>query len=207
MINKKRMKQYFLAVLFVMAGLAAKAQYILGGAIEYERRTNIHAQFEGEEWFERYKSTMPKFSTLYYDLVFDTGKTFYKPGREIEGATKSWGNGPATENIVYTELSAKKVTALKPVFETKFLIHDSARKLAWKEKNEMRTIAGHSCHKAVSIICDSVYVVAFYAEDIPVSGGPEMFGGLAGYDTGACGPPPSHYMDCDQNRAKAHRRK
>ena len=29
-------------------------------------------------------------------------------------------------------------------------------------------------------MCDTVYVVAFYTEDIPVSGGPEMFGGLPG---------------------------
>ncbi len=54
------------------------------------------------------------------------------------------------------------------------------RKLLWKERGEIRTIANYKCHKAVAIICDSVYVVAFYAEDIPASGGPEMFGGLPG---------------------------
>jgi GLPGLI family protein len=50
----------------------------------------------------------------------------------------------------------------------------------WKEKSEIRTIANYKCHKAVGKICDSVYVVAFYTEDIPTSGGPEMFGGLPG---------------------------
>jgi GLPGLI family protein len=50
----------------------------------------------------------------------------------------------------------------------------------WKEKDEIRTIANYKCRKAVGRICDTVYVVAFYTEDIPVSGGPEMFGGLPG---------------------------
>ena len=46
--------------------------------------------------------------------------------------------------------------------------------------DEVRTIANYKCRKAVSVMCDSVYIVAFYSEDIPVSGGPEMFGNLPG---------------------------
>jgi GLPGLI family protein len=45
---------------------------------------------------------------------------------------------------------------------------------------ELRMIAGYQCHKAVTRICDSVYIVAFYTDEIPVSGGPEQFGGLPG---------------------------
>ncbi len=173
------MKQPLLIIALLLAAATANAQYILGGKIEYERRTNAHAQYEGQDWFEKFKSTVPKFTTLFYDLAFDTARTFYKPGKEPENPNQ-WGKGAASENIVYTDLRAKKVSALKAIFETKFLVHDSIRKATWKEKNEIRTIAGHQCHKAVTTICDSVYVVAFYAEDIPVSGGPEMFGGLPG---------------------------
>ena len=60
------------------------------------------------------------------------------------------------------------------------MVEDSARKIDWVVKDEIRTIADFKCHKAVGKICDSVYVVAFYTEDIVVSGGPEMFGGLPG---------------------------
>src|SRR5690606_18035958 len=70
--------------------------------------------------------------------------------------------------------------ASKQVFEEKFLVQDSMRKLEWKIKDEIRIIAGYKCRKAVSKICDTVYVVAFYSEDIMVSGGPEMFSGLPG---------------------------
>ncbi len=173
------MKNYLIIFAVLLCGTTANAQFMLGGKIEFERKTNTHALNEGSEWFERIKGEIPKFNTLYYDMVFDTAKTYYKPGREVE-TPNGWGKGAASENIVYTELRAQKVTALKAIYESKFLVQDSMRKLAWKEKTEVRTILGHQCHKAVSIICDSVYVVAFYAEDIPVSGGPEMFGGLPG---------------------------
>ncbi len=51
-----------------------------------------------------------------------------------------------------------------------------------------RTIAGFECSKAVTIICDSVYVVAFYTDEMPVSGGPESFGGLPGMILGIAIP-------------------
>jgi GLPGLI family protein len=93
---------------------------------------------------------------------------------------KMMGGGPGMENVVYTDLRTERVTANKQVYEQKFLVQDSMRRIDWKEKDELRTIAGFKCRKAVGKICDSVYVVAFYAEDIPVAGGPEMFGGLPG---------------------------
>ena len=154
-------------------------QYLLAGKVEYERKVNVHAQYEGSEWFERYKSEVAKFNSTYFNLYFDTSRVMYKPGREVDNPNR-WGTGPSNENIVCTDLAAKRVVALKTIYETKFLVQDSMRHLLWKEKPEIRTIAGHQCHKAVAIICDSVYVVAFYAEDIPISGGPEMFGGLPG---------------------------
>ena len=93
---------------------------------------------------------------------------------------RCFGGGPATENVVLTDFGTKKIKAFKTVFEQKFQVQDSVRVLNWKEKDEIRTIANYKCHKAVARICDSVYVVAFYTEDIVLSGGPEMFGGLPG---------------------------
>ena len=159
------------------------AQFIMSGKIEYERKVNVLAQVEemdDNEFVQQFKSQLPKFASTYFDLVFDTAQSGYKPGREPEHPFKMFGSGPASENVVYTEFSAKRVRSLKTVYEQKFLVTDSMRQLKWKEKDEIRMIAGYKCRKAVSIICDTVYVVAFYAEDIPVSGGPEMFGGLPG---------------------------
>lgn len=169
---------------FLLTTIVARAQYTTTGKIEYERKINVYAQMaemENNTWFEKLKSQIPKFSSTYFDLIFDTARSIYKPGKEVEGsAFKMFGGGPATENVVYTDFNAQKVTANKKVYEQKFLVQDSVRKIDWVVKDEIRTIANYKCHKAVSIICDSVYVVAFYTEDIVVSGGPEMFGGLPG---------------------------
>jgi GLPGLI family protein len=91
-----------------------------------------------------------------------------------------FGGGPATDNVVLTDLHAATVKANKAVFDQKFFVQDTMRVMDWKERDEIRTIANYKCRKAVGRICDTVYVVAFYTEDIPVSGGPEMFGGLPG---------------------------
>lgn len=167
--------------------LTAKAQFTTYGKIEYERKVNIHRQLDemaddaqNATWIERFKSKAPKFSTSYFDMYFNTNKVMYKPGRESENQFKMFGGGPAAENVVLTDLDAHKVSANKQVYDQKFHIDDSMRVLKWKILDEVRTIADYKCRKAVSIICDSVYVVAFYTEDITVSGGPEMFSGLPG---------------------------
>jgi GLPGLI family protein len=163
----------------------AQAQFTMAGKIEYERRVNIYAQMaemDNNEWFEKLKAQIPKFSSSYFDLLFDTAHTLYKPGRQVEqhSLLKMFGGGPAMENIVYTDLKTEKVTAAKKVYEQKFLVQDTMRKMDWVIKDEIRTIADFKCRKAVGRMCDSVYVVAFYTDDIAVGGGPEMFSGLPG---------------------------
>lgn len=174
------MKQTIILTAFLLSYTVANAQYIFSGKIEYERKKNVWGLYQDEEWFEKYKATTQHFYSNYYDLVFDTAKSCYKPGREVEGTANWMANSPAGDNVIYTDLVAKKITANKTVYEQKFLLQDSMRKITWKEKDELRIIAGHQCHKAVGIILDTVYVVAFYTEDIPSCSGPEMFGGLPG---------------------------
>jgi len=180
------MKRSLLIIaLLTGAVYSSAAQYTTTGKIEYERKVNIYAQMEemGENpFFEKMKSQIPKFNSSYFDLRFDTARSIYKPGREVEGNNifKMFGGGPATENVVLTDFNAKRIKAFKTIFEQKFQVQDSIRVIDWKEKDELRTIAGYKCHKAVGRICDTVYVVAFYTEDIVVNGGPEMFGGLPG---------------------------
>jgi GLPGLI family protein len=180
------MKHLFLTLIVCLFAIAAvQAQYTLSGKIEYEKKVNVHAMMKdygdgNDSWYERMKSQTPKFTSTYFDLTFDTSRCIYKPGKEGEAPSKMFGGDPASDNIVLTDLVAKKVTAVKNVFEQKFLVQDSMRQIDWKVKDELRIINNYKCRKAVGRICDSVYVVAFYTEDIPASGGPEMFGGLPG---------------------------
>jgi len=164
----------------------ARSQYTAQGKIEFERKMNLHRRMDdmiedgGGKWWEQAKAQSPKFGISYFNLSFNTKKTMYRPGRESETQVKLFGSTPAAENIVLTDMQAHQVKALKEIFEQKFLVADSMRQIQWKITDEIRTIADYKCRKAVGKICDSVYVVAFYTEDIMVSGGPEMFSGLPG---------------------------
>lgn len=176
-------RKIFILSFILLTAITAKAQFTTQGKIEYERKVNIHRQMddmENNEWIQKIKAQVPKFSTSYFDLYFNTNRIMYKPGRESEQQFKMFGGGPAAENVVLTDINAKKVTANKQVYDQKFFVQDTMRVLKWKIMDEVRTIADFKCRKAVAQICDSVYVVAFYTEDIMVSGGPEMFSGLPG---------------------------
>lgn len=180
------MKRLLVTISTILLTISATAQYTVQGKIEYEKKVNLQRIMddldeEQKEWMERFRSQLPKFTTTYFDLYFNTSKSLYKPGREVEGNTKFWfAQSPASENIVLTDFKTERVKANKQVFEQKFLVEDSMRQIEWKISDEIRTIANYKCRKAVGKILDSVYVVAFYTEDIMVSGGPEMFSGLPG---------------------------
>lgn len=177
-------------ILFLLLSIAlvqtAKAQHTYQGYIEYERKTNIMRTIDNmdadrKEWVEKFKSQLPKFKINYYDLYFNTNKSIYKPGKEVEEGINMWFmRSPADANNVYTDFNTHRVTAQKQVYEEKFLVEDTMRRLEWKITDEVRTIANYTCRKAVGVMNDSVYVVAFYTDDIIASGGPEMFGGLPG---------------------------
>lgn len=165
---------------FLFVGAAAHAQYTMRGRIEYERKVNVHKQWEESDWFERMKDQIPKFALNYFNLSFTTAASLYEPGKEVEPPKMSWGTPPGATNVVYQDYRSHVITASKQIWEQQFLIRDSLRRLKWRITDEIRTIANYKCRKAVTRICDSVYVVAFYTDDIPVSGGPEQFGGLPG---------------------------
>ena len=184
-MNNNYIKRRLLTLnILLLIAVAANAQYTSVGKIEYERKVNIYAQMaemDENPWMEKMKAQIPKFNSSYFELIFDTARSIYKPGREGEPSVfKMFGGGPATDNIVLSDYVTRKVKASKKVYEQRFFVEDTIRKMEWTVKDEIRTIANFKCHKAVGRMCDSVYVVAFYTEDIMVNGGPEMFGGLPG---------------------------
>jgi GLPGLI family protein len=179
------MKRILFSTVLLSFCVIAKSQqaFIKEGKIEYERKTNIHRlYFTGEEgsWLEQFKKQMPVFKISYFNLVFDDSKSLYKPGKEVDEVKNVFFEYPALENVVYKDLKQQTTVSQKQVFESQFLIIDSIRSLQWKILPETRNIAGYDCHKAVSKICDSVVVVAFYTDEIIPSTGPESFSGLPG---------------------------
>lgn len=186
------MKRLLLPLLLLLFPFAAMAQFTAQGKINYERRTNIKLKYQTEEQGEFMKSIIDKlapFTISEFSLAFNENQTRYQFEKEqdVTGLTFNWGK-VAKENKVVTDFKAGKVTAQKEVYESTYLVEDSVRRFQWKIEDEVRNIAGYNCRKAVTRIGDSVVVVAFYTEQIMVSGGPEGFNGLPGMILGLAIP-------------------
>jgi GLPGLI family protein len=165
----------------MFAALSISAQqFINSGMIEYEVRINNHRMFGDGFFAEMFKDKMPNFSTTYYKLTFDNNKTIYKFDRLNEKDKLPWNNYPE-ENVWYNDFNTDKRINQKFVFDQTYILEDSLMKMDWKLiPNETREIAGFVCRKAQTIIFDSVYVFAYYTDEITVSGGPMGIHGLPG---------------------------
>ena len=166
-------------VLFVAKSLLGQTRFISKGIIEFEKRTNLWADLSGS-YAEQMKKSVPEYKINYFNYEFDNSKAIYSPGRESDDKPSSFFGTPATDNEVYSDYETRKYIARKSVFEKTFLIEDSLRNASWKITNDFREIAGFNCRRATTIIMDSIFVVAYYTDEIMISGGPESFNGLPG---------------------------
>ncbi|WP_158799567.1 GLPGLI family protein [Pedobacter sp. L105] len=178
---------------------AQNTRFVTEGEIEYEKSVNSYAIIEKKitnentafytPALEQFKKTQPQFKLAKSTLFFSKNKTLFKP-EEDNSAENFLSNEPIVNqiNTIYTDVDSHQQTTQKKVFEETFLIKDSTRVINWKITNETREIAGYSCRRANALILDSIYVVAFYADQIPVSGGPESFTGLPGMILGLALP-------------------
>lgn len=186
------MQKLFILLLSALPFAGNAQQFIVKGKIEFERKINVHKQFEGDgDFTAQLKKTIPQYNITYFDFYFDGNQSLYKPGRENpanRGSNMFFGGGVATENIVYNNYESQQFTSQKAVFENTYLIHDSLRKMEWKMTTDTRKIAGFNCRKATGIMNDSVFVFAFFTEEIIVPGGPEGFNGLPGMILGIAIP-------------------
>jgi len=194
------MKKYIIcfSLFIIHYSLFAQDIFISKGQIEFEKKVNVYKNLDdqnkdnndGFDWISTVKKQIPEWNTTYFNLYFDDNKTMYKPGREVNQGTKGpdWFQDPAQNNIVYCNFEIKQSVSQKSVFESMFLISDSLRKANWKITNDVRDIAGFKCRKATTIIMDSVFIVAFYTDQITTSGGPESFNSLPGMILGLAVP-------------------
>jgi GLPGLI family protein len=184
----------FLPAIALLLSLHLQAQntiFLTEGRIEFEKKVNVYSQMEDENsWTELMKKTTPQFKSTYFNLVFKGNKTLYKPGRENaeNNKTNFWSQPVAEDNIVYSDLDIASSISQKRVFEQLYLIQDSIRRIKWKITSEMKNIAGFNCRRANAIIMDSIYVVAFYTDEIVTPGGPESFTNLPGMILGIALP-------------------
>lgn len=192
--NMIRMKttpilSFIIGLLVTANCFGQQARFVSEGKIEFEKKVNLYSQLNDDDsWTSEIKKNIPQFKVTYFDLSFTDHSTFFQPGRENPDNTRLFWQQPAEDNIVYTNLEKHNAISQKKVFEKTFLVQDSTRKIDWKITDEKRTIAGFECRRANAVIMDSIYIVAFYTDEITTTGGPESFSGLPGMILGLAIP-------------------
>lgn len=184
------MKTYFLLiVLFSFVSVHAQ-QFITKAVIEYEVKANIKKTMGSGMFEDMLKDQLPRFKTGYYNFTFADNKSIYKFDHWDEQSKKvpQFWRKSDEENVWYCDYSTGKLNMQKNIDGNNVNIEDSIPKLKWRITNENRVIAGFNCRKAVAVIFDSVYVFAFYTDEIIISGGPCSINGLPGMILGVTIP-------------------
>ncbi|MES2774641.1 MAG: GLPGLI family protein [Bacteroidota bacterium] len=185
------MKKHILTSLLfasILLQVQAQPQFILAGKVEYEKKVNMHKKFGNGTWGDEMRSKMPQFRTTYFDLVFNEKESVYKAGREVDDKYKNMWGESNSDDIIYNNYDSTKTIAQNQIFEKTYLLQDSLLQIEWKITNDTRKIAGFECRKAVGRLMDTVYVVAFYTEEIVVPAGPGIYSGLPGLILGMALP-------------------
>lgn len=190
-----------LVCLFLSNILSAQfTHFTKSGTIEFEKTINLYALARGQmskkpselerQMYEQYKKSKAQFKKLQATLTFNDDKTLFSPVPSVSDERVMGNDNPMAKqfNFVYTDLSAGINTVQKTAYEDTYLLKDSTRKINWKITDETREICGYTCRRANALIMDSVYIVAFYTNEIHVSGGPETFTGLPGMILGVALP-------------------
>lgn len=171
----------FLSILLLsLTGICQAQIFINSAKIEYEVKADIKKTMGNNRWDDMLKDKLPRFKTGYFTLTFANDKSIYQfdhwgapklPSFMLEGedVEKYYGNYASGNYIMQKNVEGSIIT-----------IADSIPKLQWKLVNENREIAGFNCRKAYAVMLDSVYVFAFYTEEITLPGGPASFHGLPG---------------------------
>jgi len=183
-------KIYFLLILlFTIANVYAQ-QFISKAVIEYEVKSNIQKTMGNGTFEDMIKDQLPQFKTGYFNFTFADNKSIYKFDHWNDESKKVpvWLKRGDEDNVWYYDYNTGRYNNQKAVFGTNINLEDTIPKLRWRITADNRIIAGFNCRKAVAVIFDSVYVFAFYTDEIMISGGPCSINGLPGMILGVTIP-------------------
>lgn len=178
-----------LFALVACTAMHAQQIFVQQAMVEYERRINMHKILPDDSWTQQMKSARPAHRVNYFNLYIGDSISRYEKGREpAEDKWKNMWGSEVGDKVIYKNHSNGLTTEDRQVYERRMLVQDSLINIEWRITDERREIAGFDCRKAVGRLYDSLYVVAFYTDEIPVSSGPEVYHGLPGLILGLAFP-------------------
>jgi GLPGLI family protein len=185
MIYKKLLLPF---VFFVLLMNNTKAQdFITRAKIEFEKKVNMHRNIQGDN-ADKIKESIPKYDVTYYNFTYAGGQSLYKYDRENAAGQNPNFRITHDENSLFIDYTTKQTVAKKSIFLEDYIVKDTIKAIKWKITQETRNIAGYECRKAIGRIYDSVYIIAFYCEQMVMKAGPEGIQGLPGMILGMAIP-------------------
>lgn len=191
-----RLVQYVVSFVVALIFLASQlfAQDALTGRIIYEETLKLDIQLP--PGMESMKDQFPSSRTTRRMLLVQGDELLMRDApasesdeeepREVTmssgGATLKMefsGGQDAVEHMRYTALADEQAVEQRDFMGRAFLITEDLDEPAWKLTSEQSTYEGYMTMKATAVI-DSMNVVAWFTPEIPVSGGPDTYGGLPG---------------------------
>lgn len=187
------MKTFIFSLFFTALNILkmnAQQVFIPYGKVTYEKRINMQRSAESWNIPDEAREKMKKYRTSEWDLYFDQSKSLYKARKK-----ETEDDNPMlflslneSSNELYADYTNQKRIVKKSIIGDDYIFKDTIPRVNWKIMQDVRIIAGFECRKAIGRISDTVYVVAFYAEEILLRGGPEGFSGLPGMILGIAIP-------------------
>lgn len=201
------MKKYIISICLLLGVIAcASAQYAFfptSGTISYERKFHLHNYLKRnflnkpdlDGWdkisVEAAVKSGPVEMITHHSLKFFDDESVFETVQEDYPANYrnvSWYSPFVNDSKTYINMKDNNFMKLLPFGDEELLMKDSLPNVKWKYTDEYRNIAGYDCRRANGIIQDSIYVVAFFAGQIPLPAGPELIHGLPGMILGVSIP-------------------
>ena len=171
------------------------------GKVTYERITKMQIQINDNDQMAQ---NLPQSHTDKFELLFGNNQILWHISDEQTPEDDNGGGGGVqirmigggVDDISFYDLGKGTSTEQRDMFDKKFVISDSIRKLNWKLTGESKTILNHNCQKAtaqrVSVrmmmnmdngkmdrkeVPDTSTIIAWFTPDVPVAAGPAEFQG------------------------------
>jgi len=181
------MKQLVLSTFALLFAIHAFAQ--TEGSITYMRVMQL--KIEAPEGMEEMFKNMPKERSAEKVLLYSGKKSIYQnPDDKIgsEDSMVSLGDENMTFKIDFQEPDEKLFLNLESSISLhqqdfmgkQFLVKGEPRKTDWKLGKGKKKIAGYVCMEATAMVSDTIPLTAWFTPQIPLSIGPNGYGGLPG---------------------------
>lgn len=183
-INQIKMRKLLLFIPIIILGLNSIAQDNTSGTIVYEQVIKLDIKLVGDA--AQFAHMLPKERKSNKVLYFNIDTSLFENGESQEDESMSMSSGGGNvmikmqdpENKVFTNLKSKKQIEQKEFMTRVFLIEDEISH-QWKITGKQKMVLDFPCQEAVTVV-DSVIMTAWFTPAIPVSAGPNNYGGLPG---------------------------